>query len=172
MTTSRHGALDRALVARRATLDRWLTWASPALAAASCVVAVFVHSWTVRWFWIVYVAPMLAAVPLWARLRLAEVERIPTAARVLDAVVFLTAFLRFIEVGGVPASGHTLFLTHALVTVRDLRWRVIAVALLVMTTWFKLALWHDPRSWSVGIAAGLATGVLGRVAERTHHPRG
>ena len=172
MTTHRQGALDRALVARRPTLDRWLAWTSPLLAAAAFGVAVFVHSWTVRWFWIIYVAPMLAAVPFWARLRLAEIERIPTAARVLDAVVFLTAFLRFIDIGGVPASGHTLFLTHAFVTVRDWRWRVIALSLLAMTTWFKLALWHDPRSWSVGIAAGLATGVLGRVAERTHHPRG
>lgn len=171
MTAPRPGALDRALVARRTTLDRWLAWASPALAAASLAVALFVHSWEVRWFWIIYVAPMLAAVPFWLRLRLASLERIPTAARVLDGAVFLTAFLRFIQVGGVPASGHTLFLTHALVTVRDLRWRAIALALLAMTTWFKLALWHDPRSWSVGIAAGLATGVLGRIAERTHHPR-
>lgn len=172
MTGPRQGALDRALVARRATLDRWLAWTSPALAAASCSVAAFVHSWSERWFWIVYVAPMLAAVPFWVRLRLAEVERIPTAARVLDGVVFLTAFLRFVQIGGVPASGHTLFLTHAVVTVRDLRWRVVALALLAMTTWFKLALWHDPRSWIVGIAAGLATGVLGRVAEGTHQPRG
>lgn len=171
MTVSRQGALDRALVARRTTLDRWLAWASPALAAACVAVALFVDTWALRWFWIVYVATILAAVPFWVRLRLAMLERIPTAARVLDAAVFLTAFLRFVEIGGVPASGHTLFLTHAFVTVRDLRWRVIALALLAMTTWFKLALWHDPRSWSVGIAAGLATGVLGRIAERTHSPR-
>ena len=172
MTAPRPGALDRALVARRPTLDRWLAWSSPALAAASLAVAAFVGTWPDRWFWIVYVAPMLAAVPFWTRLRLAMVERIPTSARVLDGVVFLAAFLRFVEVGGIPASGHTLFLTHSLVTVRDRRWLAIALALLAMTTWFKLALWHDPQSWGVGIAAGLATGVLARVAQRTHHPRG
>jgi hypothetical protein len=25
-----------------------------------------------------------------------------------------------------------------------------------MTTWFKLVLWHDVRSWSLGVAIGLA----------------
>lgn len=170
MTATRLGALDRALVARRPQLDRALLWASPLLAVAALVVASTGHSLEGSAFWAIYVAPMLAAVPFWARLRLAAVERIPIAARVFDVVVFFAALLRFIEIGGIPASGHTLFLTHAFVTVRDWRWRVIAVALLAMTTWFKLALWHDVRSWIVGIAAGLATGLLSRVAERTHHP--
>ncbi len=169
MTTARLGALDRALVARRPQLDRVLRWASPILAGAALVVAALAHSRAASAFWAIYVAPLLAAAPYWARLRLAALERIPIAARVFDAVVFFAALLRFIDVGGVPASGHTLFLTHTLVTVRDRRWRIADVLLVAMTTWFKLELWHDPRSWIVGIAAGLATGVLARVAERTHH---
>jgi hypothetical protein len=57
-----------------------------------------------------------------------------------------------------------------MVSIREERWRAIAVALLVMTTWFKLVVWHDPQTWAVGIVAGLVTGVLARVAESTHRP--
>lgn len=168
MSIGRAGALDRALAARRPRIDRWLRWTSVALAIAALVVAVLSPDRAARRYWAVFVAPMLAAAPYWVRRRLARLERIPTAARVLDGVVFLAALLRFVDVGGVPASGHTLFLTHTMVSVREPRWRVIAAALLVMTSWFKLAVWHDPQTWAVGIVAGLVTGVLARVAERTH----
>lgn len=170
MTATRVNALDRALVTRRAQIERLLRWASVGLAAAALAIAFASGPAAHRGFWAIYVAPMLAAVPWWARLRLAAIERIPTAARVLDGVVFFAALLRFIDVGGVPASGHTLFLTHSFVTVRSWWWRAAVVALMAMTTWFKLLIWHDPRSWIVGIAAGTATGVLARVAEHTHHP--
>jgi hypothetical protein len=56
--------------------------------------------------------------------------------------------------GVLPYSGHTLFLTYVLLTGPGRGFRVVAATLLATTTWFKLALWHDPQSWALGIAIG------------------
>jgi hypothetical protein len=54
-----------------------------------------------------------------------------------------------------------LFLTHAAATGRG-GVRRPAVGLLLETTWFKLTIWDDPRSWALGLAAGLASAALYR----------
>jgi hypothetical protein len=37
---------------------------------------------------------------------------------------------------------------------------------LAAATWFKPAIWNDPASWSLGIAAGLASALLYHAAAR------
>jgi hypothetical protein len=69
--------------------------------------------------------------------------------------VVLFAVLRTLT-GALPFSGHMLFLTYSLLTT-PVRWyQVVAVLLIAETTGFKLGVWHDFASWSIGLATGLA----------------
>jgi hypothetical protein len=81
---------------------------------------------------------------------------------VVDAVVLALAFARFVT-GLLPFSGHMLFLTYSLFA-RPVspRYRWVALALLAETTVYKLWHWHDPRSWAIGLAAGMVAVAVGR----------
>ena len=75
------------------------------------------------------------------------------------------AFARFVVGTVLPFSGHMLFLTYTVLTIGRVRWyRRLAVVLLVETTIFKLWLWRDPYSWSIGLGLGA---VAAAVALRT-----
>jgi hypothetical protein len=162
------GRLTELVVARRAELERWLC-AVALLAPAAAVVAGVGHqamTGTVAGlrFLALYVAPMFLAAPLWARQRLAGLEQRPASVRAVDGGVLVLSLARFVAGGVLPFSGHMLFLTYSGLTVRARGYRWLVGLLLLETTVFKLWLWRDPQSWSLGLGLGLAAGLaaLGR----------
>jgi hypothetical protein len=59
----------------------------------------------------------------------------------------------------IPPSGHALFLTHSLVSVRNKYYRIAALVMLIVTILLKLS-WGDYRSWLYGIIIGLVSGTI------------
>jgi hypothetical protein len=59
-----------------------------------------------------------------------------------------------------------LFLTFVVLAAGQGRFRWFALALAAMATWFKLALWHDWRTWALGIIAGAAFALVQRAVIR------
>ena len=110
-------------------------------------------------FFVLYVMPMLIAAPLWLRVRLAERPLAFSARWVLDALVMFLAALRAVGVPWLPFSGHTLFLTYSGIVTPHRGYRILALLLMLETTVFKLWVWRDPMSWSLGIAAGILLAV-------------
>ena len=114
------------------------------------------------------------------RRRLAHVGERPNAADRVDVLAFAAGAARSGGGWGVlPYSGHALFLTYVLLTGPGRGFRTVAVMLLVTTTWFKLALWNDPYSWSLGITIGVMLAAIrgyaaarakSRVASATSDP--
>lgn len=113
----------------------------------------------VLWFAILYVAPMLVAAPFWVRVRTAQHPLSLSAAWILDGLVMFLAALRAVGAPWLPFSGHTLFLTYSGIVTPHRRYRLLALALFLETTVFKLWLWRDPLSWGLGIATGMLLAV-------------
>jgi hypothetical protein len=112
-----------------------------------------------RLFWIAYVAPLFLAAPLWLRNRLAVPLRLDVRS-IVDAAVLSLSVARFVTGTILPFSGHTLFLTYSGLNVGSRAYRILALLLFVETTWFKLFLWRDTKSWGIGIAIGLIATAL------------
>lgn len=142
----------------RVGLDRLLV-VGAAVAVAAIVVAAALRTgdWPAQRFLLVYFAPVLAYGAAWLRDRLARIDRLAPPLLVIDAFAFTAGALRAAGGWGVlPYSGHMLFLSHAVATPGPRSLRLIALGLVAMTSWFKLALWHDVGSWGLGLAMGLA----------------
>jgi hypothetical protein len=132
-----------------------------ALAAAAVVVplivaagALVVDGWAARRFLLLYVAPFFVAFFAWARIRVDEVARTPGGALAVDAAAVALGAVRFVG-PVVPFSGHMLFFAYSALATRATAYRWLALALAAETTWFKLVLWRDAASWSLGLAAGV-----------------
>ena len=80
--------------------------------------------------------------------------RIPDIRNLLIDVVAVGVAGSRMVVMPLPFSGHLTLLTYAILAseMRSLRW--IAVGLWIHATIFKLAVWHDPLTWSLGIGIG------------------
>ncbi len=157
----------------RRTIDRLLGAASVLLPAAVASYAVFLHAgdWPAQRFFIGYTAPLLALGPAWLRRRLASVGEHPNAADRVDLFAFAAGAARSGGGFGVlPYSGHTLFLTYVVLTGPGRGFRAVAVMLLATTTWFKLALWNDPYSWSLGITIGAVLAAVRTYAAARANP--
>ena len=159
----------------RPLLDRLIVVVGIGSTLAVVLVALVLRrgSWPEQRFLLVYFAPLLIYGAAWARDRLARLDRSATSATLVDAIAFLAGALRSAGGWGVlPYSGHMLFLSYAVATPGARVLRVVAAALFVMTSVFKLLLWNDATSWSLGIAAGLTLAalraVLAPVAMRMH----
>ncbi len=146
-------------------------------------------------FLALYIAPTVAAFGLWVRDRILHGDRAtafdatafdatPAASMISGVAAFgagsLLSFLTPLDIavvglaalrtvtGLLPFSGHMLFFTYSLAA-RSRLYRVAALAILLETTWFKLVIWRDPLSWSVGLALGaLALIVRWSIARRAH----
>jgi hypothetical protein len=158
----------------RALLDRLIRFGGGIAFIAVTLVAITIYGadWPAQRFLLVYLAPMLLYGAAWARDRLARVGRKASPPLVVDAIAFVAGALRAAGGWGVlPYSGHMLFLGYAAAAPGS-RWlRLVALCLIAMTSWFKLVLWHDPRSWALGITAGLAlAGLRAILARRTGVP--
>jgi hypothetical protein len=162
--------LTELVVANRPWLDRWLRVAA-VVAPTLAVIAGVVHYAVTRdvagvRFLALYVAPMFLAAPLWVRQRLIGYEQRDAAVHAIDAVVFALAVARFGVGEMLPFSGHMLFLTYTGITVRASGYRWLVALLLIETTIFKLVLWRDPASWSIGLALGVAAGGIAALCQR------
>jgi hypothetical protein len=112
--------------------------------------------WPAQRFLLVYFAPLLAYGARWIRDRLAHIDHVAPTLLATDAFAFAAGALRAAGGWGVlPYSGHMLFLSYAAAAPGPRSLRLVALGLIAMTSWFKLVLWHDVRSWSLGLAIGL-----------------
>ena len=115
-----------------------------------------------RQLWILYVAPLTIAAPLWLRLRLYEPQRHPWPPRAVDASVVAICIFRFFRPELLPFSGHTLFLSYSALSTRRRWYLALAAILLVETTIFKFLVWGDASSWWIGLALGTALAAVQR----------
>ncbi|MEO5816279.1 MAG: hypothetical protein ABIT20_13470 [Gemmatimonadaceae bacterium] len=162
--------LTEVVVANRPWLDRWLGIVA-AVAPSLAVIAGLTHYAVTRdvagvRFLALYVAPMFLAAPLWLRHRLVGFDQRSAVMHTIDAVVLALAVARFGFGEMLPFSGHMLFLTYTAITVNAAGYRWLAVVLLIETTIFKLILWRDPASWSVGLGLGAAAGIIAMMMQR------
>jgi len=119
--------------------------------------------WAAARFLLAYVAPLCIAVPWLVRERLRASVQVPGISRgrvLLDAVVLLLAAARFGIGETLPYSGHMLFLAYSLLTTSARGYQFTAFVLLVETTFFKLLVWQDARSWAIGLALGVGAAVV------------
>jgi hypothetical protein len=155
----------------RQALRRPLAIGAVALTAALAAAAPLMPTWPGQRYLAFYLAPLVLAVLLWARQRMADPRAFRGWPLVVDGVVFVLSAVR--TVGVLPFSGHVLFLVHTLLTARGRgawSYQLLAALLLASTTWFKLGIWRDFTSWSLGIAAGLASTALDLAARRSTAP--
>ena len=108
------------------------------------------------WFYLLYNLPLFGLACYWAYCRYRESKQLLSWVSVVDVIVIIVAASRYFG-AAIPPSGHALFLTHTLITTRNLLYRVIAIALLILTIALKLS-WGDFSSWSYGMLAGLMGG--------------
>lgn len=139
-------------------LPRLLALAAAGAPIACGAAALAVPGWAAKRYLLFYLAPIASAFALWLRLRLADPSW-TGRTRALDAAVVTLAALRFAG-GFVPVFGHMLFFTYSGLTTGAGWYRALALALAAETTYFKLVLWADARSWCLGIAAGAAAALL------------
>jgi hypothetical protein len=153
----------------RAFLNRSIRFGGGIAFVAVNLIAITVYGadWSAQRFLLIYLAPMLLYGAAWTRERLARVGRDPSPLLAVDAIAFVAGALRAGGGWGVlPYSGHMLFLSYAAVAPASIWLRLVALALIAMTTWFKLVLWHDVRTWSLGLVLGLVLAGLRAVLAR------
>jgi hypothetical protein len=146
-------AFRRLAIRHRDSLRRALLIAGVAVPLTFAASALVVDGWAARRFLLLYVAPFFAAFFAWAWMRVGRIDADRTRALAVDALAVVLGAIRF---AGplVPFSGHMLFFAYAALTIRSMRFVALILVLAAETTWFKLVLWRDPRSWALGIAAG------------------
>ena len=169
MLHPRSPLLDPFPDAHRPLLRRWLAIAAAVLPLLTVAAAPCAPGWPAQRYLAFYLAPLVMIAPLWLRQRLAEPGSLAGGRLLVDAAVFVLAAVR--TVGVLPFSGHVLFLVHTGLTARGpgaTAYRILAAVFLLETTWFKLRIWHDPTSWSLGIAAGLASAAAYFLVPRMH----
>jgi len=163
----------RLISARPDEVARWLTWASGAglvLCGFGATYALAAWgSWPTARFLLAYAAPMCVAVPWWARERLrvsAQAPGIAPSRVLLDVIVLVLAIARFGIGETLPFSGHMLFLSYSFLTTSARGYRLMALVLLIETSIFKLLVWHDARSWALGLALGPVAAVAAAAGQR------
>ena len=131
-----------------------------ALVPLACLCCLpFFHTWPGRRFLLFYFAPIVAMAFLWGGLRVAELDFYARGQLALDAVVLGGALARFVIGEVLPFSGHMLFFAYTLLTTRETWYRSLCLLLILETTWFKLHVWKDWKTWAVGSVSGLVFGV-------------
>jgi hypothetical protein len=140
------------------------------LAAALLALTTYRGEWPQQRFLLLYMAPLFAFGAAWARAVLSAIDHVEPRVVLVDGLAFFAGAIRAWGGWGVlPYSGHMLFLTFVALTAGDRRFRWTALVLLAVTSWFKLALWHDWRSWSLGVTLGVMFAVArGLISSRTN----
>jgi hypothetical protein len=159
-------ALRRLIIRHRDPLRRALLAGAVAVPLLFAAGALAVDGWEARRFLLLYVAPFFAAFFAWAWMRVGRIDGDRPAALAVDAAATVLGAIRFAGLP-VPFSGHMLFFAYTALTVRSARFLLLVLLLAAETTWFKLVLWRDPRSWALGIAAGAALAAARILINRT-----
>ena len=135
------------------------------LAVSLCVAAAYAVSVVLRRhghylvYDLYYNLPIVAPFVLFGLNRFIRRAEVGGRRLALDAAVVLLAASRVIvPLPGI--SGHTLFLTHAVLTTQRVP-RVAAALVLAEVTVIKLGLWHD-ATWFGGLALGVVASVAWR----------
>ena len=127
----------------------------------------YFEDWRVRRYLLFYVAPLVSTFLFWMWIRFG-LERVRRRELIiLDLVVVGLALLRAIT-GVIPFSGHMLFIVYSGLLQKQMWYRFMVLVLLVDTTYFKLVIWNDPLSWSMGALLRMAFAIwYGRISIRT-----
>ena len=101
-----------------------------------------------------YVTPIIVPFATFLFDRAERRQQITNLQRIVDVLVVGTAMWRVI--GQVPyVSGHTLFLTHALLTTQSRVAQITAALVLLQVLYLKYIVWGDWITSTNGIAIGL-----------------
>jgi hypothetical protein len=108
-----------------------------------------------------YVVPILVPFLSFLLDRSERIKRGSIAGLVIDCLVVGTSMMRVI--GTVPyISGHTLFLTYAILGPASRVTRITASLVMLEVIYLKYFVWHDPVSSSAGIVLGTIAAVATR----------
>ncbi|HEY6804752.1 MAG TPA: hypothetical protein VI306_14355 [Pyrinomonadaceae bacterium] len=100
-----------------------------------------------------YVVPIVVPFVAFLFDRYERLRQLNRIHYLIDVAVVLTAMWRVI--GNVPyVSGHTLFLTYALISSKSNVVRVFSVLVLIQAMYLKYFVWHDWVTSTVGIVLG------------------
>lgn len=107
----------------------------------------------------VYVVPIVVPFVSFLFDRAEQFHHARIAGWAVDIIVVGTAMMRV--VGNVPlVSGHTLFLTYAMLGPVSKVTRITASVVMIEVVYLKYFVWHDPVSSSTGIVLGAIAAVI------------
>jgi len=112
-------------------------------------------------FSVFYNGSLFAVWFYWLHRRVKEGSLNGSWLNVLDLIVNVTAISRFFG-STIPISGHALFLTYSLFTVKDRKYLFLALILLFVVIALKVS-WNDNTTWLFGMFCGVAIGLLWKV---------
>jgi hypothetical protein len=116
------------------------------------------NSFTEMIVYLLYNLPLYILAPFWLICRMQEDKKFLSLRTLIDIVVVTLAMSRYFG-PIVPTSGHALFLTHSLITIRSRYYRIPAVVMLIATAAVKVS-WEDYSSLVAGILIGLISGAI------------
>jgi hypothetical protein len=105
-----------------------------------------------------YSWPLYVLAALWLLCRVQEDKNLYSLRTLVDITVVALAVSRYWG-SIVPTSGHALFLTHSLMTIRCRFYRIPAAVMLIVTIAFKVS-WGDYGSWVYGVLFGFLSGII------------
>jgi xanthine/uracil permease len=109
-------------------------------------------------FFLYYHLPLFALIGVWLALRIQGQRRLGIVTTLIDTTVIGVAIARLFG-SSIPPSGHAIFLTHSLLTIRNRYYKIAALLMLLAVIYLKVG-WRDYTSWNVGIVFGLISGYL------------
>ena len=108
-----------------------------------------------------YVVPIIVPFLSFLLDRSEKIKRRSFAGLIIDFLVVGTSMMRVI--GEVPyISGHTLFLTYAILGPASRVTRITASLVMLEVIYLKYSVWHDPVTSTTGIVLGIIAAVATR----------
>jgi hypothetical protein len=108
-----------------------------------------------------YVVPIVVPFVSFLLDRVEQVRQLRIAGLVVDVVVVGAAMMRVVSY--LPlVSGHTLFLTYAMLGPGSRVMRITAAIVMIEVIYLKYFVWHDSISSSIGIALGIIAALVAR----------
>jgi len=116
-----------------------------------------------------YVVPIIVPFVSFLLDRSERIKRGSLAGLAIDSLVVGTSMMRVI--GHVPyISGHTLFLSYAIVSPASRVTRITASLVMLEVIYLKYFVWHDPITSSTGIVLGTIAAMSARRFGRKSEP--
>lgn len=109
-------------------------------------------------FSLFYNGPLFGLALFWLYLRVRQKNGKRLLLVILDILVVVIAISRYFGLA-IPPSGHALFLTYSLMTVKNWFYRMMAAIMLILTIGLKVS-WRDYTSWVYGMLVGLSCGMI------------